>query len=103
MADTPLTHASLPLYGRQVFDYSVETDGNGNKMTQTLPGFYEVYTQVDGVDVVIYRRKASGLISDIVRAQMAADAAAPPPAPPAPADVVPEPAPVAPDSPPPAA
>jgi hypothetical protein len=81
MASDPLTHTELQLFGRQVFEYSVEADDAGNKSTQTLPGFYEIYTQIDGVDVVIDRRKAPGLLADIARAQKAKDAAVPPPAP----------------------
>ncbi len=87
MADEPVTHDNLQLFGRQVFDSTVEEDENGTRSTRSLPGFYEIYTQIDGVDVVIDRRKAPGLLTDIARAQKAKADAAPPsdetPAPPA--------------------
>src|SRR5438045_8918671 len=79
MGDTPVTHDNLSLFGRQVFEYSVETDASGNKVTETLPGFYEIYTQVDGVDVVLDRRKAPGLLSDIAKVKRAQDAGTPTP------------------------
>lgn len=71
MADEPVTHENLQLFGRQVFDNTVEVDENGTRTTQSLPGFYEIYTQIDGVDVVIDRRKAPGLLTDIERAKKA--------------------------------
>jgi hypothetical protein len=76
---------ALPMFGRRVPDFSVETDESGHKYKQELPGTFEVGFMLEGVFRPIYTMKAAGLLADIERAKKAADAAPPADAPTVPA------------------
>ena len=66
--------SNLTLQLRQVNESSVETDADGNKYTQELPGFLELGVVVDGAWWTVARRKAPGFLADIERAKAAAAA-----------------------------
>ena len=61
-------YPNLTLHGRFVREQHSEPQADGTKTSVTLPGFFEVGVDVDGVFVPIYRRKAPGLEADIARA-----------------------------------
>jgi hypothetical protein len=69
---------------RQVPDFSVEIDANGQKTIETLPGMLQVGVVLEGVFVPLLERKAAGLLADIAAAKAAAETPAAP-AEPAPA------------------
>lgn len=79
---TKTLYNSIVLELRQTTDFSIETRDEGVKETVELPGFIEVGFTAGGVWVPIFRRKASGFLADVARAQKAAAEAVPPPPPP---------------------
>jgi hypothetical protein len=80
---TDLPFDTLEFVGRRVPDYSWEVDASGAKFQEELPGTYEVGLLHQGVFRPIASFPAAGFLADVKRAQMAADAAAPPPEAPA--------------------
>lgn len=78
---TDFLYSDLDVVARHLPDYSIETAGDGTKVSQELPGFVEFGVVADGVFVPILRRKAAGFFADVQRAkdQAAADQAAQPP------------------------
>jgi hypothetical protein len=79
------TFGSLSLEAVHTPDFSIENDGDGNKKRVELPGHVDFYIVIDGARVRVGRKAAAGLFADIDRAKKAADAAAPPRPPAAPA------------------
>jgi hypothetical protein len=82
MTDTETTFTVSAVYVRQVKETSFEKDASGAYNVATeLPGFLEVCIDVNGVPWVIARRKAPGLLADIVRKQAEAPPVVPTPTP----------------------
>jgi hypothetical protein len=69
MADEPRTWTKLALEARHVEDPHDPDKPNPHDVADPVTGFVDVGTMVDGVFVVLARRKAAGLFADIERAR----------------------------------
>lgn len=72
MADNDFLYSGLAVNVRHVPDSSLETDAQGNRYSQELPGFIEFGVDLDGHFEVIARRKAAGMFADIERVKQRA-------------------------------
>ena len=66
------THENLPLYGKHVPDYTVEPGPDGINRQVELPGKYQVFTEVGGVPVLLFERKAGKLLKRVEQAKQQA-------------------------------
>jgi hypothetical protein len=93
MPNDPLSFTVGRLIARHVVEPDETYDPTAYDRPDHVTGFIDIGAEVDGVFVILQRRKAPGLVADIALAKAKAEQAAP--AAPAPAEPAP-PAPVAP-------